>query len=355
MGRWYFDGLLFLPIFFLLGASLIMLHSMNQDIFVSQCVFLVLSVIVFFVIQLFDVREIAARSWGIYAMALLFLFILSFLGIASRGAVRWFSIGNYSIQISEILKPFFALWLAQLLVHKEKNLKTLLTTCLLAFPIIFMVYREPDLGSALVYVFAMLILFVVMGFPFKYFAIGIGSLAVLSPILWHFLHDYQRERLVNFFSTNHDPLGSSYNSIQSMIAVGSGQWWGRGVGVGTQSMLRFLPERHTDFMFASYSEATGFIGATLVLVAVLLYLWRISSLARSASDQFVFYFLTLTFGFLFVQSVVNVGMNIGVLPIVGITLPFFSYGGSSLLTSTIFLGFATKLISSEEKSLVEIR
>lgn len=351
-----FDPGIFLPVLFLILASLGMLKSLNDQIFISQLIFVGLSVVLFSVVQLLDVDVLAERSTQIYIASIIGLIFLAILGIAARGAVRWFTLFGFNIQISEIMKPFFVLFLAHFLTGKEKNLQTLLLALLVTFPAVFLILRQPDLGTALVYVFTLLLGLIATGFPLKYFGIGLGGITIISPLLWHFLHDYQRARLESFLHLSSDPLGSSYNSIQSVIAVGSGQLWGRGIGLGSQSMLRFLPERHTDFIFAALTEATGFLGALCIMGALGIFLWRLISLATQTRSEFDQLFFCFTFAFFFVQAVMNIGMNMGLLPIVGITLPFVSYGGSSLLTSSIFLGFVYKIMHSRKtKQMVEIR
>jgi len=178
---------------------------------------------------------------------------------------------------------------------------------------------------------------VVFGFPFRFFFLGLVFLSILSPIFWRFLHDYQRQRILTFLNPS-DPLGLSYNAIQSVIAVGSGMLLGRGLGLGTQSGLRFLPERHTDFIFATLSEELGLIGAVLLIITFTFLLYKIFAIFRGQDELFSKTFSAIAFSLIFLQFFVNIGMNIGILPIVGITLPFVSYGGSSLLSNFILLG-----------------
>ena len=218
-----------------------------------------------------------------------------------------------------------------------------------------MVFWQPDLGNALIYFTVTVIAFVVFGFPFSFFLSGIFILSILSPIFWNFLHDYQKQRILTFLNPN-DPLGLSYNAIQAVIAVGSGMLTGRGLGLGTQSGLRFLPERHTDFIFATLSEELGMIGAILIIITFVFLLYKIFTIFQAQEDLFSKTFSAITFSLIFIQFFVNIGMNIGILPIVGITLPFVSYGGSSLLSSFILLGLLCSMSKNDSgRKVLEIK
>ena len=176
------------------------------------------------------------------------------------------------------------------------------------------------------------------------------------PIFWKFLREYQKQRLLTFFHFNVDPLGTSYNAIQSIIAVGSGMITGRGFGQGTQSTLRFLPERHTDFIFATLSEELGFIGSLVILAAFGFLFYRIYLIYKNSDSSFSKVFSQAAFFLLLVQFFMNIGMNIGIMPIVGVSLPFMSYGGSSLLSSFIFLGFLSSMSKGvDSKEVLEIK
>jgi rod shape determining protein RodA len=174
-------------------------------------------------------------------------------------------------------------------------------------------------------------------------------------VVWKFLHEYQRQRILTFLDPGKDPLGTSYNVIQSVIAVGSGMLMGRGLGQGTQSGLRFLPERHTDFIFATISEQLGFIGTLIMLVCFAFILYKIYTIFRNSDDKLAKILAAIIFFTFLIQIFVNIGMNIGILPIVGVTLPFVSYGGSSLLSNFIFLGFLSAINKGRREEILEIR
>jgi rod shape determining protein RodA len=276
------------------------------------------------------------------------------LGIESRGAVRWLEIAGFRIQFSEILKPFLAISLASFLSSGDYSLKKYLSIFILLFPIAFLIFAQPDLGNALIYFIAVSLALLIYGFSLRYFVVsmlmGVGAL----PFFWFILHDYQKQRLLTFLNPSNDPLGTSYNAIQSTIAVGSGNLFGKGLGQATQSALNFLPENHTDFIFATISESLGLIGAFIVIVAFAFLLYRIYTMLGEG-HTFSKNFTLIALVILFTHFFINVGMNIGIVPVVGVTLPFVSYGGSSLLSNLILLGIVVGVNrSKEERNFLEI-
>lgn len=331
--------------------GLITLFSINSHFFISQLIFTIISLFILFFISQVDYKTLASLSTPIYVASLIALLVVLLLGIASRGAVRWLEFFGLRIQFSEILKPLLTISLASFLsTRKSSSLSTFLLSFALLIPIWFLIYRQPDLGNALIYMGALLITLLIFGFPFYWFGIGIAGIGIILPLFWKFLHQYQRERLLGFFHFTSDPLGISYNAIQSIIAVGSGLFFGKGLGQGTQSSLRFLPERHTDFIFATLSEELGFIGGLIVVLSFCLFFYRLYIAFQNKEDSFCRIFITCTFAFFLIQFFVNIGMNIGLLPIVGVTLPFVSYGGSSLISNAIFLGIVFSMLR-ENKTL----
>jgi rod shape determining protein RodA len=215
---------------------------------------------------------------------------------------------------------------------------------------------QPDLGDTLIYIGVVFFTLIYVGYPLRYFILSFLPFLFAFPFFWNFLHDYQKQRILTFLNPGNDPLGTSYNAIQSVIAVGSGMFLGKGLGQGTQSGLRFLPERQTDFIFASISEQLGFIGAVILLAAFAFLIYRIYKIFLTADDEFVKIFSVITFFSFSLQIFINIGMNIGIIPIVGVTLPFVSYGGSSLLSNFIFLGLLSSVSGfSKDTEVLEIR
>lgn len=354
---WNIDWSLILPVVVLVILSLSTLLSINFVFFRSQLIFLGISILAFIFFSQANYKLIQLYTKPIYIVSILLLLLVLFLGIESRGSVRWIEIFGFRIQFSEILKPFLAIALSAYLVDlKNNSFKIMLKILFLLAPISLLIFFQPDLGDALILVLVTFLTLIFFGFPYKYFLAGIISIALTFPIFWQFLHDYQRQRLLTFINPGNDPLGTSYNAIQSIIAVGSGMIIGKGFGQGTQSGLRFLPERHTDFIFATISEQLGFIGTTIILITFAFLLYRIYVIYQNSNDRFCKTFTAVCFFLLTVQFFVNAGMNVGVVPIVGVTLPFMSYGGSSLLSNFIVLGLLTAVNKATKKQeVLEIR
>jgi len=351
------DFLLLLPVVVLVSVSMVTLLSLSFDFFKSQLFSLVIALIAFFAFAQINVEYLKQFKWPIYITSIVLLFITLAIGIESRGAVRWVDIFGGSLQFSEILKPFLALVFASMLADRpNSSAKSFFTSILFIIPIFFLVYFQPDLGSALLYLIVALFVLLIYGYPFRWFVLLFLPIVLSLPIVWTKLHDYQRNRILTFLNPQADPLGVSYNSIQALIAVGSGAFLGKGLSEGTQSGLRFLPERQTDFIFATIAEGLGFIGALIIVVALLFLCYRIYRIFSTTQDRFIRIFAACAFGFFLIPAFVNIGMNIGIVPIVGVTLPFVSFGGSSLLSNFIFLGLLCAMISSEKhKNILEIK
>jgi rod shape determining protein RodA len=350
------DWGLLAPVIVLVTLSLTVLFSMEISLFKSQLVFLFIGIFAFLFFSQTNYKTVKLYALPIYITSISLLVIVLFLGVETRGSIRWLEVFGFSLQFSEILKPFLAISLAAYLASENNySLKTLLITSLFLIPVIVLVFLQPDLGNALIYFIVAVITFIVFGFPFRFFLSGMALLAISSPVIWRLLHDYQKQRIFTFLHPT-DPLGLSYNAIQAVIAVGSGMLLGKGLGLGTQSGLRFLPERHTDFIFASLSEELGIIGALLLISTFIFLLYRIFTIFREQEELFPKIFSAIAFSIIFLQFFVNIGMNIGILPIVGITLPFVSYGGSSLLSNLILLGILSSMNkNTQEHKVLEIK
>ncbi len=350
------DWGLLTPVFVLVVISLTTLMSLNSELFKSQLIFFAFSFIVFLLFSHVNYSHTRAYVTSIYAVSIFLLLVLVIIGIESRGAVRWIDVFGIRIQFSEILKPFLAVSLASFLVNRQFNLKTLLLAVAFLLPIAILIAIQPDLGNAIVYIGVTILTLLIVGFPLKWFFGGFTLFLGIIPIAWSLFHTYQKQRILSFVNPSEDPLGISYNAIQSVIAVGSGMFLGKGFSEATQSTLKFLPEHHTDFIFAAISEGLGFIGSILIIASFIFLFFRMHTIFSAASDNFCKIFVSIAFSTLCIQFFVNIGMNIGILPVVGITLPFVSYGGSSLLSNFIFLGFLSSMKSNaKEKEVLEIR
>lgn len=354
--RSHLDWLLILPVILLMLFGLTILRSITPQLVTQQALIMLVSLCLAGLIATVPYSLWRHFSWVFYFLALALLITTFILGQTTRGSVRWISLGQFRLQTSEIAKPllviFFADWLARRDLTKLHTV--LVSTLLFALPAL-LIFRQPDLGSTLVVVALWLGMMFVSGTSAKYFLLGISLTLAGLPLVWHWLKDYQRERLINFINPLHDPLKDGYHLLQSIIAVGSGRIFGRGLGQGTQSQLRFLPESHTDFIFATLAEELGFFGSLLLVGLFAALFIRLFILSRQAADRFGYLLICGVLSMLMFQVFINVGMNIGLVPITGITLPLISFGGSSVLATLISLGLVAAVAArSKPKDAFEI-
>ncbi|MBI2009653.1 MAG: rod shape-determining protein RodA [Candidatus Chisholmbacteria bacterium] len=333
------DWWLVTPLVLLMLFGLVILRSVDPTQVVEQGIIMLVGLGLFFALTFIDYRLFSHLSWGIYALTILSLLTTMIIGQTTRGVVSWIPIGPLQLQTSEIAKPLLALFFASIAYrYPPDTFKNTLISLLLFLIPAFLVFRQPDFGSAMVIGAMWLGIVFAAGLAPKFLLSGIFALVILLPLGWQRLADYQRLRVITFINPLSDPLKNGYNLLQSIIAVGSGEFFGRGLGQGTQSQLRFLPERHTDFVFASLSEELGLVGASLLLGLFTLLLARVLKIAKDAPDSFGSLICFGVFSQVSFQIFINVGMNIGLVPITGITLPFISSGGSSLLATCLSLG-----------------
>jgi len=317
-----------------------------------QGIFALLNVIIIFVVLNFDYRILGKFATSLYVLNLVMLLAVMFVGQSALGAQRWIQIGPISLQPSEFSKLIMIIALADLLDKKKGRLNSFkdIIPILLYVGIPFiLVLKQPDLGTALVFLAILFGMIFVAGIRTKHLMIIFGSGLAVMPILWHFLKDYQKMRLTVFMNPNIDPLGSGYHIIQSQIAIGSGMLFGKGLFGGTQSQLNFLPENHTDFIFAVIGEELGFIGALVVLLLYFILLYRGIKIAGSARDDFGTLLATGITSMLAFHLLVNVGMTAGIMPVTGIPLPFMSYGVSALTTNMVSIGILLNIYMRRQK------
>ena len=333
-----FDALLILPIFLLLVFSFFILNSISPTIFPSYYWYIFLGLVAFLFFSLFDFEVISAFSRYFYVISILLLVTTLIIGQVTRGTVRWIPIGLISIQPSEIVRPFLLIFFANYLTEKRLDLKRLLKALLLmALPLI-LILVQPSLGVTVLTAIGFLGLFLASEIDKKYFLIiGIVGI-VLVPIVFSLLAPYQKSRITAFLDPTKDPLGVGYNAIQSTISVGSGKLLGRGLGRGVGTQLAFLPEHHTDFIFASVAEEMGFVGGVVLLILTFWLLFRIVGYTENAINIPARLFLGGLILTLFSQVIIHVGMNMGIFPITGVPYPLVSAGGSSLLATMTSLG-----------------
>ncbi len=336
----YYDWSTIIVLLLLTVFGLFILLTVNSALFYQQLLYSGIGLVLLLVISKIDPILL---TWFVpfgYIGSILFL-ALSYIGPAIRGAHRWILIGQQQIQPSEIVKPVLLLVFAYLITKfPPKKLPEILFHSIIFFIPFFLVFRQPDLGTSLVYVAMWGAMMIMGGFPLVLFFGGIGTTVAGLPILWNLLASYQKSRIITFLDPMLDPQGAGYNAIQAVIAIGSGQWFGRGLGLGTQSHLRFLPEYYTDFMFATLVEELGFVGGAILLVLYTILLWNIIKplIKNTIVGRLPVIYTIGVFTMLLTQIAINSGMNMGILPITGITLPLVSYGGSSLLSIALSFG-----------------
>lgn len=344
------DLWLITPVILLSSLSLLTLVATSPSEAASQGMFLVVAAIAFFIVSKIDLVIFFSTQKITYILSNIFLLLPFAFGLTSRGANRWLQFGEFSLQPSELVKPFLFITFAYLATSSQKyTIPLLILTLSVPWLIIFF---QPDLGTALVLGMGWLVVFL-SRISIKTTILGIIAFMILIlPIYSFILLPYQKERLQTFVDPYADPLGKGYHVIQSIIAVGSGGVVGRGLGHGTQSELQFLPENHTDFIFASISESFGFIGSFTVILLYIIILGRIYKISQLTSDPAVSLWSLAVMGSLAFQIFVNIGMNIGIAPVTGITLPFLSYGGSSLLSLGVTLGLLNRAVAKQASFLV---
>ncbi len=349
------DYFLFLAMILLLVFGLTVILSTNQEAFKRQIIFALTGLLLYVGVSLLDYRLLKSASVGFYGTVLGLLGLVLVSGVVTRGAVRWleFGVGQFrQFQPSEFSKIALILFLSFLLeshIGSRLSFKVLLTSIALTVVPVILVYFQPDLGTSIILLAIWLGMILAAGLkPAYLFLMAASGLGLLVP-LWSLLKDYQRQRIISFLNPALDPLAGGYNVLQSVIAVGSGRIWGRGFGRGTQSHLQFLPEHYTDFIFASLSEEWGFVGSMLLLLFFAILLTRILVVARDARDDFGTLIAIGVLSFLLPQVFINIGMNLGIMPITGIPLPLVSYGGSSLWVTMVALGLVQSVAIRREK------
>ena len=314
----------------------------NTNVIVQSASFCVGLLLLLF-LTFFDYEQFANGVRYIYIFAVAILIVVLIFGTSGDwGARSWIRFGSIGIQPAELAKICFILTFSYHLSKVEdriNDLKILLGLIIHVGVLLVLIMLEPDLGSALVFVFMFACMLFVARISYKYILSVLGIGIVSLPLIYKFaLSDYQRQRINVFFDPSIDPLGDGYNVIQSKIAVGSGQLWGRGYLEGTQNQMGYLPTKSTDFLFSVFSEEFGFVGAFLIVCLLFFIIYRCFNAARKAETSYGRYICTGVGAMLLFHVFENVGMCIGLMPVTGIPLPFISYGGTSLVTNMTAIG-----------------
>lgn len=365
-----FDPILLLLIGWLASIGLMAMYSAGYDHgtrFVDHGRNMLLAVGILFVVAQIPPQKLMAIAVPLYALGVALLIAVLLFGITRKGAQRWVNIGVV-IQPSEILKIAAPLMLAWWFHRRESALRAVdfvIAFVLLIVPVA-LIMKQPDLGTSLLVMAAGLSVIFFAGLPWKLVVppvllgvVAVGWLIWNEPWLcqdgmsWYFLHDYQRTRVCTLLDPMRDPLGRGFHIIQGMIAIGSGGFWGKGFMAGTQTHLEFIPERTTDFIFAAFSEEFGLAGNLLLILGFLLLVWRGLAIAAKSQTLFGRLMATAVAMIFFTYAFVNMGMVSGILPVVGVPLPFLSYGGTAMVTLGLALGVLMSVARSQRLSISE--
>lgn len=325
------------------ASTLASLHvgRAGGSVAVRQLAWFGVGIVALVVVASIDYRRLVRMAPLLYLVGLGALVAVFLIGRTVSGARRWLFVGPLSLQPSEVFKICFILMMAWLLTSRWAqpiNKTTLALAASLAAVPVVLILKQPDLGTALLLCPVLIALLIAAGMPLRFLGGLVLSGLAAAPLAWVVLKDYQRERILVFLDPVRDPLGSAYNVIQAKIAIGSGQLLGKGVAGATQSRLAFLPERHTDFIFAVFAETWGFVGCLVLLTCYAFVLLRGFDIAASTREPVGRLVALGVTALVATQVLVNLGMVTGLLPVVGIPLPFMSYGGSSMLVSMMALG-----------------
>lgn len=354
------DWLLILAVGALMAFGLVLIDSATHSFAMAtgkawhvqrQSMFMMIGLAVIIISLKFDYQDLRHYAKYLYIFNLVLLIAVMAFGKTQLGAQRWIQIGSFSFQPSEFSKVFLIICLADFIerriewLENFKDYVPIFGYILLPF---VLVMKQPDLGTALTFMAIFIGMIFVCGFKWKWIACCTVSFVALMPVLWNILHDYQKNRIRVFLNPELDPYGSGYHVIQSKIAIGSGGLFGKGWLEGTQSQLNFLPENHTDFIYAVAGEEFGFIGTAMIIVLYAIIVWRGVIIAINAMDDFgTLLAVGVTSMFMF-HILVNIGMTAGIMPVTGVPLPFLSYGVSSLITNMLLIAILLNIKTRQQ-------
>jgi len=346
----HFDWVLLLLVVMITGIGVLNLYSATYPIkdigggvvFIRHLYWLGIGYIVFFIMTTFNYYSLERITFPFYFVVMIMLVVVLLTGRVIAGSQRWLSVGFFSFQPSEFAKMAVIMTLAKYFSDQSRNneyrLRDLVLPALIVVVPALLIIKEPDLGTAILLMAIASSMILLFRVNIKSIALACFSVIAGAPLIWTQLKEYQQMRIISFLKPEMDPLGSGYHIAQSKIAIGSGQFLGKGFLKGTQTRLHFLPEQHTDFAFSVLGEEWGFLGSLILLILFLmLVLWGLA-IARNSKDKFGAMMAVGIVAIVFWQVVINVGMVTGLLPVVGIPLVFISYGGSSMVTTMAALG-----------------
>lgn len=352
-----FDFLLLLTTLVLIVFGVAMVYSATlnvsgyEDYALRQGIYAIIGFVLLLLAAAFDYRLLTSLQWPLYGVMLAALAAVAVAGQVRGGASGWFDAGIVFVQPAEIAKVLFILAFAQYLSsHREQLSKpqwVVLALLLLLVPMA-LIYMQPDLGTAIVLGVIGAFMLFAADLPWGYMLAGVVGIVLAAPVVWANLQGYMRQRILIFLDPASDP-DASFNIAQALISIGNGGWLGKGFAQGSQSQLHFLRIRYADFIYSVIAEELGFVGAITLMILLLVVLWRLFTIADQARDHFGRLIVVGVIALILFQSVVSIGMNLGLLPVTGITLPFISYGGSSLITLMIGIGLAESVAMRNRK------
>lgn len=347
----------FIIVVAIMFVSLLTLYSVSGGHFVPWCMNQVWKMLLGIAVLLV-VTQIKPDLWrknadALYVISLIAVIFVDIIGKVSMGAQRWLRVGTLTMQPSEIMRIALILILAKyfskISTDDTKQLRKLIIPLVITIVPTIFVLIQPDLGTAMLLLMVFISILFAVGVQLWKFLIAFAGLIIATPIIWNCLYEYQRKRILMFLSPEMDPSGAGYHTIQAKIALGSGGFWGKGFLNGTQSQLDFLPEKHTDFIFVAFGEEWGFLGCLVVLclyTLLLIYNYKVALNSRNKFNRILVFGLN---AMIFVYIFINISMVCGLLPVVGIPLPFFSYGGSSLLVLMACQGIIFAVETDKQK------
>jgi len=333
------------PVVYLMAAGLLIIYSIDQGLFIKQLIWVVLGLVLIFGFYYLNLRAFLSYQWvilAIYALIVLLLLVTYFMATPIAGTRSWIILGPAQIQSSEFMKAALVILFSRFFASRHisiANIRTIAISFIYVLIPIVLILIQPDLGTALVVFGIWFGYLLVSEMPLRQTLGFIGLFLIILTLAWNFgLADYQKERVLGLFDETRDPLGVNYSVIQSKIAIGSAGLFGKGFGQGTQVQLGFLPAAHTDFVFPAFIEEWGILGGITIILALFMLIVRIAFIGEGQSNNFYKFVALGTVIVILLHVIMNLGSALGLFPVVGVSLPFVSYGGSNLLTLAVLIG-----------------
>ncbi len=345
-----YDLILVLMVVFLIGWSVLNVYSATvheySNLYIKQGLYGLVGIFILLLFPLVNYRKVVHFAPFIYILGVVMLLLVFLFGVTIFGAKRWISLGFFTVQPSEFMKYVVILITAYILGMKKENVD--FKTAVIVFAVVsvpfILTLKQPDLGTALTLLIPVIFMLFVGGISRKYIIAAAAAIILASPFIWENMKDYQKERILAFIDPQSDPFKSAYHLLQSKIAIGSGGITGKGFMQGTQSKLFFLPEQHTDFIFATIGEEWGFLFSLVILTVYLFIGVRILYWSKKINDYEGKYLCVGIGSLIVIQAFINIAMTVGLAPVVGITLPFLSYGGSSMITFSLMVATVLSVV-----------